>query len=147
MEQPTEGLILLDVPSGYAGEFDASFLERSAHPVAVCHGPTDGRCPLLDGVGCAKFEAAHGIVFALDLDLPVHRAVVERYRELARAELPIRVVVNADQAERYRDLLAGVEVWTHEPNVADLDGFAARVEAADRYGDLAESEHANQSMS
>ena len=32
----------------------------------------------------------------------------------------------------YTDLLAEVEVWTHEPNVADLDGFAAEIEAADR---------------
>lgn len=26
----------------------------------------------------------------------------------------------------------GVEIWTHEPTVAELDGFAARVEATER---------------
>jgi hypothetical protein len=31
-----------------------------------------------------------------------------------------------------RELLEDVEVWTHEPSVADLDGFAAEVEANDR---------------
>ncbi len=34
-------------------------------------------------------------------------------------------------ANKYRDLLAGVQVWTREPTVSDLDGFAAQVEAAD----------------
>jgi hypothetical protein len=42
------------------------------------------------------------------------------------------VVATLEQAEQYRDELAGVEVWTHEPTVADLDGFAAEVEATDR---------------
>jgi len=34
---------------------------------------------------------------------------------------------------RYADLLADVEVWRREPSVADLDGFAREVEAADRF--------------
>jgi hypothetical protein len=46
--------------------------------------------------------------------------------------MPIRVVVTSEQADRYRDLLADLQVWTHEPTAADLDGFAAEVEAADR---------------
>jgi hypothetical protein len=29
-------------------------------------------------------------------------------------------------------MLGPIEVWEHEPTVADLDGFAAGVEAADR---------------
>jgi hypothetical protein len=29
-------------------------------------------------------------------------------------------------------VLADVEIWEHEPSVADLDGFAAEVEASDR---------------
>jgi hypothetical protein len=91
-------------------------------------------CPLLGGQGCPKFEQAHGIVFALDLDRAQHRAILARYRELARDDLPIRAVVSAEQQERYAALLAGVDVWDHEPSVADLDGFAARVEAGDRRG-------------
>jgi hypothetical protein len=126
------GVVLLDVMPD-EGAFDRSILERLGHPVIVCSGPEVKKlCPLLGGVGCEKFDQAHGIVFELDLDRPQHRAVVERYRELGRADLPIRVVVRPEQQARYADLLADVEVWDHLPTVADLDGFAAEVEAADR---------------
>jgi hypothetical protein len=126
------GMILLDVTSG-GGEFDRDILERIGHPVKVCHGPDHGSvCPLLSGADCEKFSAAHGVVFELDLDREQHRAIVRRYRELARPEIPIRVVVDVDQARRYAEDLVGVEILTHEPTVADLDGFAAEVEAADR---------------
>lgn len=132
---PTGGVVLLDVASG-GGEFDRSILESVGHPVTICHGPAVGQlCPLLGGDGCEQFDQAHGIVFELDLDRPQHRAIVERYRRLARKDLPIRVVVRPDQAERYADLLDEVETWNHEPTVADLDGFAAEVEAADRWED------------
>lgn len=131
-----EGVVLLDVTPGENESFDAEFLARLGHPVMVCHGPDVKQlCPLLGGTGCPKFDAAHGIVFELDLDRPQHRAIVDRYRRLARPDLPIRVVVRGDQAQRYRHLLRDVEVWTHEPTVADLDGFAAEVEAADRFTD------------
>lgn len=133
MDTSYAGVVLLDVTPGADASFDASFLERTGHPVVVCHGPAVAElCPLLGGEGCERFEAAHGIVFELDLDRPQHRAIVERYRKLSREDLPIRVVARPDQVERYREELAGVELWTHEPNVADLDGFAAEVEAADR---------------
>jgi hypothetical protein len=128
-----QGVVLLDVSPGASEAFERSFLEKVGHPALVCHGPHEGTlCPLLEGKGCAKFEAAHGIVFELDLDRPQHRAIVQRYRELGREGLPIRVVATPEQAERHREVLAGVEVWTHEPTAADLDGFAAEVEAADR---------------
>lgn len=132
MERMTGGVVLLDVTEG-EGEFDRSILERLGHPVLVCHGPGAELCPLLGGTGCPKFEHAHGIVFELDLDRAQHRAVLRRYRELARPDLPIRVIVGPGQAERYADLLQQVETWNHEPNVAELDGFAAEVEAADRF--------------
>jgi hypothetical protein len=128
----TEGMILLDVTAG-AGAFDRDLLERFGHAVRVCHGPEHGTlCPLLSGAGCDHFTEAHGVIFELDLDRPQHRAVVRRYRDLARAEIPIRVVTSADQAARYAEDLRGIEVCTHTPTVADLDGFAAEVEAADR---------------
>lgn len=127
------GVVLLDVAAG-AGEFDRSILERLGHPVTVCNGPeVKTLCPLLGGQGCEKFEQAHGIVFALDLEDPQHRAIVRRYRQLGREDMPIRVVVKPGQREQYRELLDQVEVWTHDPTVADLDGFACEVEAADRY--------------
>lgn len=126
------GVILLDVAAG-GGEFDRRFLERLGHPVTVCNGPDATQlCPLLGGEGCELFEQAHGVVFELDLDRPQHRDILERYRQLAGDDLPIRVVVRSDQAERFPELLGQVETWGHEPSVADLDGFAAEVEAVDR---------------
>jgi hypothetical protein len=132
MNQRPEGAILLDVSLCETEVFDVAFLERAGHPVLVCHGPGPNVCPLLGGEGCSKFDAAHGIVFQLDLDRPQHRAIIKRYRDVARPDLPIRVVVGPDQADRYPELVGEFEVWTHEPTVAELDGFAARVEAADR---------------
>jgi hypothetical protein len=135
MEDTYEGVILLDIAEGEAEQFDQDLLERFGHPVIVCHGPAPGTgCPLLKGDGCQKFDDAHGIAFQLDLDRSQHRAILERYRDLARPEVPIRVQVTPEQAERYADFLEPFEVWTHEPNVADLDGLAAEVEAADRFG-------------
>ena len=129
---PTGGVVLLDVLAD-EGEFDRSILERLGHPVTVCGGPdVNALCPLLGGEGCPKFDEAHGIVFELDLDQSQHRAIVERYRELGRPDLPIRVVVRPEQQLRYASLLSQVQVWDHSPTVADLDGFAAQVEAADR---------------
>ena len=126
-----EGVILLDVTD--ADSFGEDLLGRLGHPVKVCHGPEHGHlCPLLAGKGCADFEHAHGVLFELDLDRPQHRAILRRYRELARPEVPIRAIVRADQAQRYADELRDVEVLTHTPSVADLDGFASEVEAADR---------------
>ena len=133
MAETMRGVVLLDVSPGSGEEFERSFLEKVGHPALVCHGPHEGQlCPLLAGKGCAKFEAAHGIVFELDLDTPQHRAIVKRYQKLAQEGMPIRVVATPEQADRYREALDGVEVWTHLPTAADLDGFAAEVEAADR---------------
>lgn len=124
--------MLLDVLAD-EGQFQVATLERMGHPVMVCSGPEAKKlCPILGGHGCEKFEQAHGIVFELDLDRPQHRAILKRYEELARPDLPIRVVVSPDQQERYAHLLESVQVWDHTPSVAELDGFAAQVEAADR---------------
>jgi hypothetical protein len=134
MDDTSLGVILLDIADGEAARFDQALLERFGHPVLVCHGPVPGvGCPLVRGDGCEKFDEAHGIGFQLDLDLEEHRAILLRYRELARPDVPIRVVVTPDQAERHAEFLEPFEVWTHEPSVADLDGFAAEVEAADRF--------------
>lgn len=129
------GLILLDVAPGVDGEFDRNMLERLGHPVIVCHGPAHGTlCPILHGETCEKFEAAHGIVFELDLDRPQHRAILQHYREIARPEVPIRAVVKPGQRERYAHLLDEVEVSEGSLSTAQLDGLAAEVEAADRFG-------------
>jgi hypothetical protein len=131
MEDKTR--VLLDVLPGAPSEFDESFLARNGLAVTVCAGPDDSHpCPLVEGHGCRQFEEAAGVLFALDLDDPEHRAVIERYQELAREGTPIRVIVSEEQAEQYRDVLEGVELWTHEPTAAELDGFAARIEAWNR---------------
>ena len=131
MKDRMVGAVLIDV--GGDAEFDRDLLERFGHPVIVCHGPAHGElCPLLAGTGCEEFNAAHGIVFKLDLDRPQHRAILIRYREFAREEVPIHVVCTQEQAARYAGELAAFEVWTHDPTVAELDGLAAEVEAADR---------------
>ena len=135
MKREDLGVVLLDVAPGAGEAFEASFLDKIGHPVEVCHGPVPGEtCPLVARLPCDKFEAAHGIVFELDLDLPEHRAIVDQYRILAGPELPIRVVVRPGQTERYGEFLGQVQAWDHEPTVADLDGFAAEVEAVDRAG-------------
>jgi len=127
----TAGRILLVAPEG-TESFTAAFLQKLDHPVTTCRGPDPGaRCPLLDGRGCPSYDAAHGIVFSLDLALPAHRAILRRYADATRGagrDLPIRVVVPQGSSE-----VDGVVTWAGEPSVADLDGFAALVEAADRF--------------
>jgi hypothetical protein len=127
------GLILVDVAAGEAANFDQSFLERNGHPVVMCHGPDPKTlCPLLAGAGCDMVTSAHGIVFLLDLDRSQHRAILRRYREVVRPDVPIRAVVKPGQQQRFAEALDGIEVWEHEPTAGDLDGLAAEVEAADR---------------
>jgi hypothetical protein len=127
----SEQSIILDVTPGDAG-FDTSFLEPLGHPVLVCHGPDMGKaCPILKQT-CAKVENAHGVVFQLDLDRPQHRVILQRYKDVLAEDVPLWASVKPGQEEEYRDLLEGVEVVIGEPGPADLDGFAARVEAADR---------------
>ena len=133
MEKSAMGVILLDVTPGPSEEFERSFLTRNGHEVMVCHGPHDDEpCPLLSGERCTTFESAHGVVFELDLDRPEHRAIVERYRALGGPDFPIRVVISTAQAQEYAAFLDKVQAWPQVPSVAQLDGFAAEVEARDR---------------
>ncbi|GMQ85698.1 MAG: hypothetical protein BMS9Abin07_1266 [Acidimicrobiia bacterium] len=123
------GIILLDVPEG-TGQAQVTALEGMGHAVTICHGP-DAKtlCPILKRGGhCDMVTGAHGIVFELDLDRPQHRAILRRYQEVVKTGIPIRALVSAEQADRYRDLLTGIDVWTHEPGAGDLDAFSARVE-------------------
>ena len=126
--------ILIDSETDGDSEFDRAFLERLGHEVVVCHGPEhDTLCPLLAGTGCEFVDNAHGIVFALDLDRPQHRSILQRYREVVADDVPIHVVVRTGQRERYAEILGAFQVWEHDPSVADLDGLAAEIEAADRF--------------
>lgn len=131
MESESASYILFDIPTGRKPE-DSEFMENLGHPVMVCHGPGgDHVCPILTGEGCELAEGAHGVVFELDLDLDQHRAILQSYKTKLRSDIPIGVVVKPGQAEQYATMLAGVKVWDHIPAAGDLDGLAARVDAAD----------------
>jgi hypothetical protein len=130
-EADMEDYLLFDIPSG-ALPTDRKFLEQLGHRVMVCPGPGPGKvCPILIGEGCELAEGAQGIVFELDLDQPQHRAILARYKESLRRDVPIRVVVRPDQAQKYPDLVRGLKVLTHPPVAGDLDALVTEAEAAD----------------
>ena len=110
---------------------DKKLLEQMGHPVLVCHGPEWGHaCPIIKGE-CGMVTSAHGIIFQLDLDRPQHRVILKRYQEVIADDVPLVAVVKTGQAEKYAEILQGVQVWTGAPTVAELDGFAAQTETAD----------------
>lgn len=126
--------LILDVTHTDAAP-DREFLEHLGHPVLVCHGPAWGRaCPIIKG-NCPMVDAAHGVIFQLDLDRPQHRVILKRYQEVLDDDVPIVAVVQPGQEERYPDVLRGCRVWTDGPTVAGLDGLAALVETADELRD------------
>ena len=125
--------MILDVTPGDHERFERHLLEGTGHRVEVCHGPGGHEtCPLLEEGTCELVEQAHGVVFKLDLDLDYHRRILDRYRAELGTDTPIAVAVQPGQEDRYAELLDGLYLWNHEPTPADLDGFAALVEAADR---------------
>lgn len=131
MQEP-DGYILFDIPWGQE-PVDRRFLEQLGHPVRVCHGPPPGRlCPILKEGHCPLAEDAHGIVFEFDLDRPQHRAILDRYKNVLRDDIPIHVVVRPGQESEHAGLLKSLKVWTHAPVAGDLDAFAAEVEATER---------------
>ena len=128
--EKSESLVLLDVPAG-VGRFEHQILEDMGHTVMLCNGPGhNAPCPVLEEQACDLVETAHGVVFELDLDLEQHRKILRRYQVLVHPDIPMRVVVQDGQAERYADLLDGLEVWNHSPSASELDAFSARVEAS-----------------
>ena len=108
----------------------STLLERLGHHVEVCPGPANATlCPILKGEFCEKVAAASGVIFDLDLDRAQHRAILAEYQEILGPDIPIRAVVRPEDVQKYAELLAGVQVWTHEPTASDIDGFAALVES------------------
>jgi hypothetical protein len=125
--------MILDVTPGDHEGFERHLLEGMGHRVEVCHGPDGhGNCPLVEEGTCDLVAGAHGVVFKLDLDRPYHRRILERYRTTVGSDTPIAVSVRPGQEQQYADLVDGLYLWTHQPTTAELDGFAALVEAADR---------------
>lgn len=128
----TRDTVLVDCKSDRSTQ--AGLLERLGHHVEICPGPAHATlCPILKGESCEKVAAAGGVIFDLDLDRAQHRAILAKYQEILGPDIPIRAVVRPADLEKYAELLAGVQVWTHEPNAGDIDGFAALIESvADR---------------
>jgi hypothetical protein len=123
---------ILDVTPGDHEGFERHLLEGTGHPVMVCHGPlTDHDCPLIEVGACDQVAQAHGVVFKLDLDRELHRRILESYKQTIPKDMPIGVAVQPGQETTYAELVEGLYVWDHSPNAAELDGFAALVEAAD----------------
>ncbi len=125
--------MILDVTPGDHEGFERHLLEGMGHRVEVCHGPQGHGCPLVESGTCELVEHAHGVVFKLDLDRPYHREILERYRSTVGTDAPIAVAVQPGQEITYAELLDGMYLWTHQPTAAELDGFAALVEASDRF--------------
>ncbi len=122
-----QSLVLVDMPGDESA--DLAFLERLGHSVMVCHGPAPKTlCPILSGEGCPMVDETHGVLFMLDLERAQHRAILQRYKEVLREDVPIRVRATPEQATAHADLLSGVHVFEE---AVDLDGFAAEVEASE----------------
>lgn len=131
MEGRETGTILDVTPGDHEG-FERHLLEGMGHQVEVCHGPGGHECPLVDEGTCELVDRAHGVVFKLDLDRPYHREILGMYRAAVGEDTPIAVAVQPGQEVTFADLLEGMYLWTHQPTAAELDGFAALVEASDR---------------
>lgn len=126
--------MILDVTPGDHEGFERHLLEGMGHHVEVCHGPGDPNhthCPLVEEGSCELVNAAHGVVFKLDLDRDLHRQILQTYKNTLPADTPIAVAVEPGQETTYADLLDRLYVWNHTPTAAELDGFAALIEAAD----------------
>ena len=121
--------VILDVnPDPEALDWEQDFLTRIETSVIGCCGPDRvGGCPLLVDKPCAKIEAADGVLFQLDLDRAEHRRLLAKYVRLL--DVPIRVVVSAEQQVRWAHLLDLVEVFTPPIGPAKLDAFVAEVES------------------
>jgi hypothetical protein len=125
--------MILDVTPGDYEHFERHLLEGTGHRVESCHGPDSrhGGCPLLEGETCTLIDEAHGVVFKLDLERETHRRILEVYKRALPEGAPIAVALEEGQEDTFSDLLTGIHVWNHQPTSAELDGFAALVEAAD----------------
>jgi hypothetical protein len=126
-----KGTILIDVSTVDEDSIDRNALRELGHPVLVCHGPPPKTlCPILRGTTCSLIDAAHGVIFELDLERSQHRAILERYKQVVSSEVPIRVVVKPGQERMYPEAVAGVEVWPRRPTSDDLSAFSADVDTS-----------------
>jgi len=105
-----------------------AFVEHIGYPIQVCQGPRYGMpCPILRGESCEKVCSAAGVILTVDLDRARHRAIVATCRDTVGQGTPVRVLVEPGQDRRYRALLSGLQVWTHQPTAHEVDLFRAEI--------------------
>jgi len=119
--------VILDIaPDPEEAGWEQDLLARLQGRFVSCVGPdVEGGCPLLRGERCPKLEKADGILFQLDLDHGEDRHLLGMY--LRTTDVPIRVVVTAEQALRWPGLLDLVEVFTPPMERDEIDAFAEDV--------------------
>lgn len=123
-------VVLIDNPDQPSMTKQADFYAKLGHPVELCVGPEkEEGCPLLRGDSCPLVENADGVIFELNLDVPKNRRLLSKYiRYFDDLDIPVKVVVTAEQKRRWSKLLRLVEVWTSPVTVPMLDGFSSEVE-------------------
>jgi hypothetical protein len=87
----------------------ARALERAGYDVACCGGPSQlprGRCPLIEGRGCALIEGADVIVNGLGLHDPANRTLIEALRSTHPA-VPLVVEAPRSDLASFADELDG----------------------------------------
>lgn len=114
------GPVILNVnPDPELLDSDRGEIEAAGGHMIGCVGPDRAAgCPLLDEGPCSRFELAQAIILQLDLDNAAHRRVLSRYVTLAN--VPLRVIVSREEAERWATFLRhlAVEVSTPTRQVA-----------------------------
>jgi hypothetical protein len=119
--------VILDIaPNSEKAEWEHDLVARLEGRFVSCVGPdVEGGCPLLRGERCSKIEKVDGILFRLDVDRGEDRHLLGMY--LRTTDVPIRVVVTAEQALRWPRLLDLVEVFTPPMARDEIDAFAEEV--------------------
>lgn len=81
MQDTAADVVVVDVSAGPAPTDAADLIQ-------VCYGTHRGACHLLGESAGGK----HGVVISLNATSASHRAFLDQYRRILRAEIPLRVV-------------------------------------------------------
>lgn len=103
-------------------------LERDGYDVAVCGGPSHlrrGRCPLVEGHGCALVEDADVVVQCLNLGWGPHREVTRAVRR-HRPGLPVVIEATPGDVADRAPLLEGATTLGVPMTRAALEGAVRR---------------------
>ena len=106
--------VLIEEEDGALRAAMADALHDAGYQTAECAGPGwrgEGRCPLVEGTGCAAVDGADAVVQVLvasDEPMPDVRSAIRAHDP----DLPVSVIVPAPVAARRPDLVAGIQVST-----------------------------------